>query len=1121
MLTALSLASITMKTVLRLLTYTLILNVAVSDCNIHSDQAFKSQEEFLSKLEDYEIAIPMQVDENGAFITYDVRSQRKTRSRRSVGSFPYEPAVQNVYYKLTAHTNQFLLNLTLHSNLLADHFTVEYWKKGGLDWRHDFFEDCHYVGHLQDQYLKTKVAISNCNGLYGVIVVDEEEYFIEPLNITDFSDSMEGSPHVVYKRSSLQHQYMTASCGVLDEKPGKSRPWWLRNMKNFPHKSASANQTHRSQLPLKRSVSTERYVETLIVADKLMVGYHGRRDIEQYILAVMNIVAKLFQDSSLGNIVNIVVTRLILLTEDQPNLEIDHHAGKSLDSFCKWQKSIMQHNGDGNAIPESGIAHHDTAVLITRYDICIFRNKPCGTLGLAPVGGMCEPERSCSINEDIGLATAFTIAHEIGHTFGMNHDGIGNICGARAQETAKLMAAHITMKTNPFVWSICSRDYITKFLDSGIGSCLDNPPPKQDFFYPTVAPGQAYDADEQCRFQYGVKSRQCKYGEVCSELWCLSKSNRCITNSVPAAEGTICQTNTIDKGWCYKRECVPFGTKPQGVDGSWGPWSPWGECSRTCGGGVSSSSRECDSPRPTIGGRYCLGERKRHRSCNIDECLPNAEDFRQLQCRDFDDIPFRGKYYTWKVYRGGGVKSCSLNCLAEGFNFYTERAAAVVDGTPCWEGSNDICVNGECKHVGCDRILGSDTKEDKCRVCGGDGSTCETVEGIFNFSLPEGGYEEVIWIPRGSVHIDVRELNISLNYLALKGDGEHYFINGRLNIDPPRTFEIAGTIFQYRRPPDEPESLEALGPTNTTLVIMVLVREESQGIRYRFNAPVTRNNPTGYTWYYSSWSKCSALCAGGIQTQSAVCKKQADNSVALNHYCDPETKLKERQRVCNTEPCPADWFVGEWSECSRTCNGGLRTRSVVCKRRISATETKALDDDACPKSRPKMVEACSNQTCPPEWVSLDWSECTPNCGPGFRYRIVLCKSGDHSMTLPTSQCPQETKPSTSMRCHLRRCSPPRWVTGEWSECSSPCGFGQQMRSVQCLAYSGQPSTECPDSLRPGSMQQCESKCESEPTENPEECKDVNKVAYCPLVLKFKFCSRAYFRQMCCKTCHGY
>lgn len=38
---------------------------------------------------------------------------------------------------------------------------------------------------------------------------------------------------------------------------------------------------------------------------------------------------------------------------------------------------------------------------------------------------------------------------------------------------------------------------------------------------------------------------------------------------------------------------------------------------------------------------------------------------------------------------------------------------------------------------------------------------------------------------------------------------------------------------------------------------------------------------------------------------------------------------------------------------------------------------------------------------------------------------------------------------------------------------------------------------------------------------PAECKDVNTVAYCPLVLRFKFCSRPYFRQMCCKTCQGH
>lgn len=45
----------------------------------------------------------------------------------------------------------------------------------------------------------------------------------------------------------------------------------------------------------------------------------------------------------------------------------------------------------------------------------------------------------------------------------------------------------------------------------------------------------------------------------------------------------------------------------------------------------------------------------------------------------------------------GGVKPCSLNCLAEGYNFYTERSPAVVDGTPCRDDSLDVCVNGECK----------------------------------------------------------------------------------------------------------------------------------------------------------------------------------------------------------------------------------------------------------------------------------------------------------------------------------------------------------------------------------------------------------------------------------------
>ncbi|KAJ6650915.1 hypothetical protein lerEdw1_001907, partial [Lerista edwardsae] len=72
-----------------------------------------------------------------------------------------------------------------------------------------------------------------------------------------------------------------------------------------------------------------------------------------------------------------------------------------------------------------------------------------------------------------------------------------------------------------------------------------------------------------------------------------------------------------------------------------------------------------------------------------------------------------------------------------------------------------------------------------------------------------------------------------------------------------------------------------------------------------------------------------------------------------------------------------------------------------------------------------------------------------------------------------------------MRCSLRRCPPPRWVTGEWGECSGQCSFGQQRRSVQCMTHTGQSSGECLEALRPASTQQCENKCDSGPTENPE------------------------------------
>ena len=47
------------------------------------------------------------------------------------------------------------------------------------------------------------------------------------------------------------------------------------------------------------------------------------------------------------------------------------------------------------------------------------------------------------------------------------------------------------------------------------------------------------------------------------------------------------------------------------------------------------------------------------------------------------------------------------------------------------------------QHVGCDRVLGSETTEDKCRVCAGDGSSCTTLDG--HFTEPLHGLEDSVF----------------------------------------------------------------------------------------------------------------------------------------------------------------------------------------------------------------------------------------------------------------------------------------------------------------------------------------------------------------------------------------
>lgn len=87
----------------------------------------------------------------------------------------------------------------------------------------------------------------------------------------------------------------------------------------------------------KRSISSPRHVEALIVADPTMVAFHQDGDVETYLLTIMNMVSSLYKDPAIGNHIKVVVVRIVLLEEDEshPDFNVTHLADKNLNNFCR------------------------------------------------------------------------------------------------------------------------------------------------------------------------------------------------------------------------------------------------------------------------------------------------------------------------------------------------------------------------------------------------------------------------------------------------------------------------------------------------------------------------------------------------------------------------------------------------------------------------------------------------------------------------------------------------------------------------------------------------------------------------------------------------------------------
>uniref|UniRef100_A0A672NXN9 ADAM metallopeptidase domain 19 n=1 Tax=Sinocyclocheilus grahami TaxID=75366 RepID=A0A672NXN9_SINGR len=129
-------------------------------------------------------------------------------------------------------------------------------------------------------------------------------------------------------------------------------------------------------------------------------------------------------------------------------ITVTNNPYSTLGAFLAWRRKQLPQ------LP------NDNAQLVTSVSLTI--------IGLAPLKAMCSEYQSGGVNSDhsnSAVGVAATMAHEMGHNFGMSHDSPG-CCLAQPEdgEPKKKMLYNFKPKE------------LKRYLSSGGGKCLFNPP---------------------------------------------------------------------------------------------------------------------------------------------------------------------------------------------------------------------------------------------------------------------------------------------------------------------------------------------------------------------------------------------------------------------------------------------------------------------------------------------------------------------------------------------------------------------------------------------------------------------------------------------------------------------
>ncbi|XP_049533835.1 A disintegrin and metalloproteinase with thrombospondin motifs 15 isoform X5 [Anopheles darlingi] len=957
---------------------------------------------------------------------------------------------------------------------------------------------CFYKGNVVGDK-NSHVRVSLCDGMHGHIRTSNGSFFIEPVENVSSSNnnvlhriqrlSLDKISFGADRRIEDEDSSITAQdCAVKTEHQTAGRYLEAKqpatgdsDVMEVPQHRGSGVHRRTKRSASYSSTDEEYTIEVLVAVDNKMQRYHGNA-LKSYVLTLMSIVSSVYADASIGNSIKIAVSHIMYIHHDLAAQNKSRESGwkgvsatHMLQDFCRLKQTTN--------------FHHDAALILTREQIC---REPatnnCETLGLAELGTICRPT-ACAIVQDNGLSASFTIAHELGHVLGMPHDDDTRCQRFRGNPVLddRIMSRTIDHNTHPWQWSSCSRHILTEYLEKNPNNCLLNHPTKDLIDLNEKDPklaGEKFTNNKQCELVFGSGYKICSYMPVCTRLWCSTGDENlgCRTQHMPWADGTECS----EGHWCQKGQCVPIdrtALKPQ--NGGWSHWSSFGPCSRTCGGGIQNRTRECDSPRPRNGGKFCTGVRIDYRACNTQPCPDSRYNFREQQCREHDgqnfDVPNLEQNVRWtSKYGTTAEEQCKLYCRVQDQNLYFLLREKVVDGTPCTfpEDSFDMCINGQCRKAGCDYELDSDAKLDRCGVCNGDNSTCREVHGYLPLAKPTKQHKppdnmKEFNIPQGATNINITHEGFSKErYLILCSTCDNDWVFNDPKHPPSHNSKhrlFAGVRLEYTTQGNHIERItSAFGrPLREKLTVKLIYQSNYHKVHHQGQVTYSYLIPIYPGAVYQQQQQQQ-------QQQQPPHKSHHHNHQQYthsHHHHDHSQQQQQQQPSYSPnsvqqrpqrQPEPTfSWNMSSWMECDQPCSG-KRRRTAIC---FNADTEQEVSPDNCSESvKPQdLYEPCNTQ-CKFYWEP-GRTDCSVPCGNGtmlVEYRCVrsYLETGQKEY-IDSSHCKGIQKPIGSREQCTGSCKEAVWSYSPWNTPShNPLHFlygvkpNQHMKTVDY-----QPSVE--------------------------------------------------------------